>query len=268
MLTSTCVRASLYLLTSTCRHRDVAARGGPDRGPGRGPAGRSRRRPARRAPPAPGAGRRAGRQGVALRRPVPGGLRAHLPGADRLRGLPQPLPRAGVLRRHGVRRAGQLRRRAHRRQVLGRRRCGSCCSSWSRCRSCSASRCVGRAGDRQRPAPRRRASSGSIIFLPYAVPGVVAVLMWGFMYGTNFGLAADLNDLFGTVDRSRSASGWMLAVDRQHRDLGVRGLQHADLLLRAAHGARRRSTRRPRSTAPERSGPCSRSRSRHCAAPS
>ena len=27
-------------------------------------------------------------------------------------------------------------------------------------------------------------------------------------------------------------------VDRQHRDLGVRGLQHADLLLRAAHGAR------------------------------
>ena len=37
-----------------------------------------------------------------------------------------------------------------------------------------------------------------VIFLPYAVPAVVATLMWGYMYGTNFGLAADLNDLFGT----------------------------------------------------------------------
>jgi multiple sugar transport system permease protein len=35
------------------------------------------------------------------------------------------------------------------------------------------------------------------IFMPYAVPGVVAVLMWGFMYGTRFGLTGDLNSLFG-----------------------------------------------------------------------
>lgn len=49
-----------------------------------------------------------------------------------------------------------------------------------------------------------------VIFLPYAVPGVVAVLMWGFMYGTNFGLAADLNDLFGTSIVPLS-SNWMLA---------------------------------------------------------
>jgi multiple sugar transport system permease protein len=49
-----------------------------------------------------------------------------------------------------------------------------------------------------------------IIFLPYAVPGVVAVLMWGFMYGTNFGLAADLNELFGTSVAPLSKS-WMLA---------------------------------------------------------
>jgi len=49
-----------------------------------------------------------------------------------------------------------------------------------------------------------------VIFLPYAVPGVVAVLMWGFMYGTNFGLAADLNDLFGTSIAPLSNS-WMLA---------------------------------------------------------
>ncbi|MFK4070789.1 carbohydrate ABC transporter permease [Streptomyces sp. NPDC029674] len=32
------------------------------------------------------------------------------------------------------------------------------------------------------------------IFLPYAVPAVVAALMWGFLYGTRFGLVGDLND--------------------------------------------------------------------------
>ncbi|MEL3944149.1 carbohydrate ABC transporter permease [Streptomyces sp. LNU-CPARS28] len=36
------------------------------------------------------------------------------------------------------------------------------------------------------------------IFLPYAVPAVVATLMWGFMYGTRFGLVGDVNDAFGT----------------------------------------------------------------------
>lgn len=49
-----------------------------------------------------------------------------------------------------------------------------------------------------------------VIFLPYAVPGVVAVLMWGFMYGTNFGLAADVNDLLGTSIAPLSEN-WMLA---------------------------------------------------------
>ncbi len=49
-----------------------------------------------------------------------------------------------------------------------------------------------------------------IIFLPYAVPGVVAVLMWGFMYGTNFGLAADVNELLGTSIAPLNKS-WMLA---------------------------------------------------------
>ena len=48
-----------------------------------------------------------------------------------------------------------------------------------------------------------------VIFLPYAVPGVVAVLMWGYMYGTSFGLAADLNDLLGTAIRPLS-TGWVL----------------------------------------------------------
>lgn len=35
------------------------------------------------------------------------------------------------------------------------------------------------------------------IFLPYAVPAVVATLMWGFMYGTRFGLVNDINDALG-----------------------------------------------------------------------
>jgi multiple sugar transport system permease protein len=35
------------------------------------------------------------------------------------------------------------------------------------------------------------------IFLPYAVPAVVATLMWGFMYGTRFGLVSDINEALG-----------------------------------------------------------------------
>lgn len=32
------------------------------------------------------------------------------------------------------------------------------------------------------------------VFMPYAVPAVVATLMWGFMYGTRFGLIGNIND--------------------------------------------------------------------------
>ncbi|MFF9542568.1 carbohydrate ABC transporter permease [Streptomyces albidoflavus] len=35
------------------------------------------------------------------------------------------------------------------------------------------------------------------VFLPYAVPAVVATLMWGFIYGRRFGLVGDLNAVFG-----------------------------------------------------------------------
>ncbi|ADB31215.1 binding-protein-dependent transport systems inner membrane component [Kribbella flavida DSM 17836] len=49
-----------------------------------------------------------------------------------------------------------------------------------------------------------------VIFLPYAVPGVVAVLLWGYLYGTNFGLAADLNDLFGGSAIQPLSQSWML----------------------------------------------------------
>jgi len=48
------------------------------------------------------------------------------------------------------------------------------------------------------------------IFLPYAVPAVVATLMWGFIYGTQFGLVGDLNDLLGTTFAPLSNS-WVLA---------------------------------------------------------
>ena len=48
------------------------------------------------------------------------------------------------------------------------------------------------------------------IFLPYAVPAVVAVLMWGFIYGDNFGLAANINDWLGSEVITPFARNWIL----------------------------------------------------------
>jgi multiple sugar transport system permease protein len=48
------------------------------------------------------------------------------------------------------------------------------------------------------------------IFLPYAVPGVVAALMWGFMYGERFGLVGNVNDLLGTSIPDPLASALVL----------------------------------------------------------
>lgn len=50
-----------------------------------------------------------------------------------------------------------------------------------------------------------------IIFLPYAVPAVVAVLMWGFIYGDNFGLVANINDALGFRLVTPFAKEWILA---------------------------------------------------------
>ncbi|MFD7657797.1 carbohydrate ABC transporter permease [Actinosynnema sp. NPDC059797] len=50
-----------------------------------------------------------------------------------------------------------------------------------------------------------------VIFLPYAVPGVVAALMWGFIYGDNFGLAADLNEWLGRRVVEPLSGDWILA---------------------------------------------------------
>jgi multiple sugar transport system permease protein len=50
-----------------------------------------------------------------------------------------------------------------------------------------------------------------VVFLPYAVPSVVATLMWGFIYGDHFGLAADLNRLLGQDVVKPLSGDWMLA---------------------------------------------------------
>ena len=60
---------------------------------------------------------------------------------------------------------------------------------------------------RLRWAPLYRLS----IFLPYAVPAVVASLMWGFMYGSQFGLVARLRSVFGGHFPDPLSSSWVLA---------------------------------------------------------
>ncbi|QIK82498.1 carbohydrate ABC transporter permease [Sanguibacter sp. HDW7] len=50
------------------------------------------------------------------------------------------------------------------------------------------------------------------IFMPYAVPAVVAALMWGFMYGTRFGLVGNINELTGWTLPDPLGAEWMLAA--------------------------------------------------------
>jgi multiple sugar transport system permease protein len=49
------------------------------------------------------------------------------------------------------------------------------------------------------------------IFLPYAVPSVAAVLIWGFMYGERFGLAGNANDFFGIDLILPLSQDWLIA---------------------------------------------------------
>jgi len=49
------------------------------------------------------------------------------------------------------------------------------------------------------------------IFMPYAVPAVVATLMWGFMYGPQFGLVSNINDAFGWSLPNPLGPSWLLA---------------------------------------------------------
>jgi multiple sugar transport system permease protein len=48
------------------------------------------------------------------------------------------------------------------------------------------------------------------IFVPYAVPAVVATLMWGYLYGRDFGPIAQLADKFGATGPDFLSSGLML----------------------------------------------------------
>ncbi|ACU36509.1 binding-protein-dependent transport systems inner membrane component [Actinosynnema mirum DSM 43827] len=49
-----------------------------------------------------------------------------------------------------------------------------------------------------------------VIFLPYAVPAVVATLIWGYIYGDTFGLAADINGLLGSKTLVPLSGDWVL----------------------------------------------------------
>jgi len=48
------------------------------------------------------------------------------------------------------------------------------------------------------------------IFVPYAVPGVVAALMWGYLYGPDFGPAAQIADRLGIAAPAFLSQSWML----------------------------------------------------------
>nr|WP_245884739.1 sugar ABC transporter permease [Glaciihabitans tibetensis] len=48
------------------------------------------------------------------------------------------------------------------------------------------------------------------VFMPYAVPAVVAALMWGFMYGPRFGLVGYVNDFFGWSLPNLLTPEWIL----------------------------------------------------------
>lgn len=49
------------------------------------------------------------------------------------------------------------------------------------------------------------------VFLPYAVPAEVAALMWGFMYGSRFGLFGSINNFFSLNLPEPLSSSWILA---------------------------------------------------------
>ncbi|WP_439681158.1 carbohydrate ABC transporter permease [Embleya sp. MST-111070] len=50
------------------------------------------------------------------------------------------------------------------------------------------------------------------MFIPYAVPGVVAALMWGYLYGDRFGLVGEVQDLLGVDLPDFLSRGWMPAA--------------------------------------------------------
>lgn len=49
------------------------------------------------------------------------------------------------------------------------------------------------------------------VFIPYAVPAVVASLMWGYLYGGRFGLIRQIGDALGTGVPDLLGRSWILA---------------------------------------------------------
>lgn len=49
------------------------------------------------------------------------------------------------------------------------------------------------------------------VFLPYAIPGVIAALMWGYLYGQDFGPFAQIADALGLPAPQFLSSTWVLA---------------------------------------------------------
>ena len=72
------------------------------------------------------------------------------------------------------------------------------------------------------------------IFVPYAVPTVIAALMWGFLYGRDFGPFADLAEALGIVPAELPEREHDAVLDREHLDVDVHGLQHDHPVRRAA----------------------------------
>jgi multiple sugar transport system permease protein len=50
------------------------------------------------------------------------------------------------------------------------------------------------------------------LFLPFAVPGVIAALMWGFIYGNDFGLVGNLNSFFDWSIPNLLSNQWVLVA--------------------------------------------------------
>ena len=57
---------------------------------------------------------------------------------------------------------------------------------------------------------RFRGAFRILLFLPYAVPGVVAVIVWGFVYGQQYGLAGTINNLIGQTWLTPLVPSWIL----------------------------------------------------------
>ena len=58
------------------------------------------------------------------------------------------------------------------------------------------------------------------IFVPYAVPTVIAALMWGFLYGRDFGPFADIADALGMTAAELPRARADAVLDRQRRRRG------------------------------------------------